>query len=54
MNKKKLDKKLDVWIKELPQEDRKSLLACLSGLKSIYPFNEYEYRIRISPYVFIG
>ena len=45
MNKKKLDKKLDVWIKELPQEDRKSLLACLSGLKSIYPFNEYEYRL---------
>lgn len=45
MDKKKLDKKLDEWIKELPQEDRKFLLAHLSGLKSIYPFNEYEYRL---------
>lgn len=45
MDKKNLDKKLDSWIKELPQEDKKSLLAHLSGLKSIYPFNEYEYRL---------
>ncbi len=45
MDKKKLDKKLDEWIKELPQEDRKFLLAHLSSLKSIYPFNEYEYRL---------
>jgi len=45
MDKKKLDKKLDDWIKELPQEDRKFLLAHLSSLKSIYPFNEYEYRL---------
>lgn len=45
MDKKKLDKKLDEWIKKLPQEDRKFLLAHLSGLKSIYPFNEYEYRL---------
>lgn len=45
MDKKNLDKKLEVWIKELPQEDRKILLAHLSGLKSIYPFNEYEYRL---------
>ncbi|KKQ96858.1 MAG: hypothetical protein A2626_02025 [Candidatus Nealsonbacteria bacterium RIFCSPHIGHO2_01_FULL_38_55] len=45
MDKKNLDNKLDGWIKELPQEDRKSLLECLSGLKSIYPFNEYEYRL---------
>ena len=45
MDKKKLDKKLDEWIEKLPQEDRKSLLARLSGLKSIYPFNEYEYRL---------
>lgn len=45
MDKKNLDKKLDEWIKELPQESKKSLLARLSGLKSIYPFNEYEYRL---------
>lgn len=45
MDRKKLDAKLDGWIKELPQEDKKSLLARLSGLKSIYPFNEYEYRL---------
>jgi len=45
MDKKKLDKKLDEWIKKLPQEDRKCLLAHLSSLKSIYPFNEYEYRL---------
>src|SRR3989338_10630569 len=45
MDKKSLDIKLDKWIKELPQEDRKSLLAHLSSLKSIYPFNEYEYRL---------
>lgn len=45
MDKKNLNKKLDAWIKELPQEDKKSLLACLSSLKSIYPFNEYEYRL---------
>lgn len=45
MDKKNLDKKLEAWFKELPQEDRKILLAHLSGLKSIYPFNEYEYRL---------
>ena len=45
MDKKKLDKKLSEWVKELPQESKKSLLACLCGLKSIYPFNEYEYRL---------
>lgn len=45
MDKNNLDKKLDAWIKELPQENKKSLLACLGGLKSIYPFNEYEYRL---------
>jgi len=45
MDKNNLDKKLDEWIKELPQESKKSLLAHLSGLKSIYPFNEYEYRL---------
>lgn len=45
MNKNDLDKKLDDWVKELPQRDKKSLVAHLSGLKSIYPFNEYEYRL---------
>jgi len=45
MDKKNLNKKLDEWIKELPQESRESLLAHLSGLKSTYPFNEYEYRL---------
>lgn len=45
MDKKKLDKQLNEWIKELPREDRKILLAHLSSLKSIYPFNEYEYRL---------
>lgn len=45
MDKNNLDKKLDEWIKELPQESKKSLLVHLSSLKSIYPFNEYEYRL---------
>ncbi len=45
MDKKNLDEKLEGWIKELPQQDRKILLAHLSGLKSIYPFNEYEFRL---------
>lgn len=45
MNIKDLDKKLSVWIKNLPTEDRKSLLARLSSLKSVFPFNEYEYRL---------
>lgn len=45
MDKKKLDNQFEDWIKELPQKDRKFLLAHLSGLKSIYPFNEYEYRL---------
>ena len=45
MDKKNLDNKFDEWIKELPQESKKYLLAHLSGLKSIYPFNEYEYRL---------
>ena len=45
MDKKKLDEKLGEWIKALPQKNQKFLLAHLSGLKSIYPFNEYEYRL---------
>lgn len=45
MNKKNLDAKLNEWIRGLPQKDKKILLARLSGLKSVYPFNEYEYRL---------
>lgn len=45
MDKKDLDKKLDEWIKDLLQEDRKALLARLSSLRSVFPFNEYEYRL---------
>jgi len=45
MDKNNLDKKLDEWVKKLPQESKKFLIAHLSGLKSIYPFNEYEYRL---------
>lgn len=43
MSRRDLDRQLDQWLKELPQKDRKQLLAHLSGLKSAYPFNEYEY-----------
>lgn len=45
MNLKDLDKKLSRWIKSLNQKNRKSLLARLSSLKSVFPFNEYEYRL---------
>lgn len=45
MDKKELDKKLEGWMDELPHTSRKQLLARLSGLKSVYPFNEYEYRL---------
>lgn len=45
MNIKDLDKQLSVWIKNLANGDRKSLLARLSSLKSAFPFNEYEYRL---------
>lgn len=45
MNRRDLDRQLDQWLKELPQKDRKQLLVHLSGLKSVYPFNEYEYRL---------
>lgn len=45
MDKKKLDKKLEAWIEKLPKKDRRFLLAHLRSLKSIYPFNEYEYRL---------
>lgn len=45
MDKRGLDRKLNGWIKSLPEKDRKIFLARLSGLKSVYPFNEYEYRL---------
>jgi len=45
MDIKDLDKKLSSWIKELANGDKKFLLARLSGLKSVFPFNEYEYRL---------
>ncbi len=45
MKTKDLDKKLDKWLKKLPTGDRQILLAHLSGLKSVYPFNEYEHRL---------
>jgi len=45
MDKKHLDKKLEEWVRKLPQKSNKSLLVHLSALKSIYPFNEYEYRL---------
>jgi len=45
MDKNNLDKKLIGWIKELPKESKKSLLDHLGSLKSVYPFNEYEYRL---------
>jgi len=45
MDIKKLDEKLSLWIKNLNKKDRNFLLARLSSLKSVYPFNEYEYRL---------
>lgn len=45
MNKQEVDDQLNKWINELPKEDNKVLLAHLSGLKSVFPFNEYEYRL---------
>lgn len=45
MDKNNLNKRLDGWVKELPRESKKFLLAHLSSLKSIYLFNEYEYRL---------
>lgn len=45
MDRKALDKKLNKWAKDLSQKDHKSLLARLSGLRSVFPFNEYEYRL---------
>lgn len=45
MNKKQLDKKLEDWMRRLRHNDREMLFAHLTSLKSIYPFNEYEYRL---------
>lgn len=45
MRKQDLDKELDSWVKSLAQDDKELLIAQLASLKSIYPFNEYEYRL---------
>lgn len=45
MDQKELNKQINDWIKNLDNNNRESLLARLSGLKSIYPFNEFEYRL---------
>ncbi len=45
MNIKDLDKQLKAWVENLGPKDKKSLLARLSSLKSVFPFNEYEYRL---------
>jgi len=45
MNIKNLDKQIKLWIENLTPEAKKTLLARLSSLKSIFPFNEYEYRL---------
>jgi len=45
MNIRSLDRQIKRWIESLAPEDKKTLLARLSSLKSIFPFNEYEYRL---------
>jgi len=45
MDRKVLDKKLNKWAKDLSQKDHKNLLDRLSELRSVFPFNEYEYRL---------
>jgi len=45
MNIKNLDKQIKTWIENLTPENKKTLLARLSSLKSVFPFNEYEYRL---------
>jgi len=45
MNIRSLDRQIKRWIESLTPEDKKTLLARLSSLKSIFPFNEYEYRL---------
>lgn len=45
MNIKNLDKQIKVWVEHLAPKDKKILLARISSLKSIFPFNEYEYRL---------
>ena len=40
-----LERLLSSWTKELKGEDQKVLMARLSTLKSVFPFNEYEYRL---------
>ncbi|PIS14469.1 hypothetical protein COT64_02505 [Candidatus Shapirobacteria bacterium CG09_land_8_20_14_0_10_39_12] len=41
----KLNKQLFLWIQSLDKRDKNFLLTRLSSLKSVYPFNEYEYRL---------
>jgi len=45
MDIKDLDKKLSLWAEKLAKGDKKSLLDRLAGLRSVFPFNEYEYRL---------
>jgi len=45
MNIKNLDEQIKTWIENLTPENKKTLLARLSSLKSAFPFNEYEYRL---------
>ncbi len=40
-----LDKQLAKWSKRLSEANQKALIFRLAGLKSVYPFNEYEYRL---------
>jgi hypothetical protein len=43
MDLKDLEKYLNNWIENLSPLDKKSLMARLSSLKSVFPFNKYEY-----------
>jgi len=45
MDIERLNKQLFLWIQSLNKKDKNFLLARLASLKSVYPFNEYEYRL---------
>jgi len=45
MDVKDLEKLLSHWAESLKHADRKTLRTRLSSLKSVFPFNEYEYRL---------
>jgi len=45
MDKKNLDNQINKWIKKLDQGEQKLLLDESLSLKSIYPFNKYEYQL---------